>query len=226
MNDKHGPLIVLEGTDGSGKATQADLLYKHFLAKGLSSRKISFPCYDSPSSALVKMYLAGEFGQHQSDLNPFAASTFYAVDRYASFQTDWKEDYLAGSIIVADRYTTSNAVHQSVSFEGEAREEYLNWLYTFEYQRMGIPAPDLVLFLDVPTDITAKLRAKREKDTNTHADIHERDLEYMRHCRQVANEIADSQGWIKVNCAENGEMRSIAAISTDIINIVSSHLHV
>ena len=129
-----GKLIVIEGLDSSGKQTQTELLCKALSEKGIPVKKISFPCYDSDSSALVKMYLAGKFGQNAEDVNPYAASSFYAVDRYASFKTDWSEHYNNGGIVVADRYTTSNMIHQAGKISDLVeRDKYLKCV-TFSYE--------------------------------------------------------------------------------------------
>ena len=145
-----GKLIVLEGLDGSGKATQAKLLAKHLAAQGVPVQKITFPDYASDSSALVKMYLAGQFGQHPDDVNAYAASSFYAVDRYASYKTSWGSFYEQGGVIIADRYTTSNAVHQCSKLPQEQWEEYLHWLFDYEFRLLGLPAGQGHLFAGRP----------------------------------------------------------------------------
>lgn len=212
-----GKLIVIEGTDGSGKATQTELLYQALLKDGAHVCKTSFPNYDSPSSALVKMYLGGEFGNRPEDVNAYAASIFYAVDRYASYKTSpWGTFYNNGGIVLSDRYTISNAIHQGGKLPAGEKEAYLGWLYEFEYQKIGIPKPDLVFFLDMPTDIAAKLRKNREAATNTKADIHEQDLAYLAQCRENARNIAAASGWVTISCAANNEVRSIEDIHTEI----------
>ena len=219
-----GKLIVLEGLDGSGKGTQAKLLAKHLTVTDHLVREITFPDYDSDSSALVKMYLAGQFGDKPDDVNAYAASTFYAVDRFASYQRVWKNDYASGGLILSDRYTTSNAVHQGGKLEGKAREEFFSWLYDLEFNRMGLPKPDLVLWLDMPVEIAEALMRRRESDTSTKADIHERDDGYLHKCREVAQQAADYFGWTRVSCVRDGKLRSIEDIHEELYARVKSCL--
>ena len=219
-----GKLIVLEGLDGSGKGTQAKLLAKHLTVTDHLVREITFPDYDSDSSALVKMYLAGQFGDKPDDVNAYAASTFYAVDRFASYQRVWKNDYASGGLILSDRYTTSNAVHQGGKLEGKAREEFFSWLYDLEFNRMGLPKPDLVLWLDMPVEIAETLMRRRERDTSTKADIHERDDGYLHKCREVAQQAADYFGWTRVSCVRDGKLRSIEDIHEELYARVKSCL--
>ena len=170
-----GKLIVIEGTDGSGKSTQFSRMQEHLTADGVPHRHIVFPRYQEESSALIRMYLGGQFGSKPTDVNAYAASSFYAVDRYASYKMDWGQWYEEGGVVLSDRYTTSNAVHQASKEAPENRENFLHWLYDFEYNKLGLPRPDLTIYLDVPTDFTEKLLRSREADTNTEADIHEKD---------------------------------------------------
>lgn len=212
-----GKLIVLEGLDGSGKATQAKLLAEHLAAQGIPVQKITFPDYASDSSALVKMYLAGQFGQHPDDVNAYAASSFYAVDRYASYKTSWGSFYEQGGVIIADRYTTSNAVHQSSKVPEGERPAFFQWLFDFEYHRLGLPEPDLVLYLDMPTDRAVAMLRQREAATHTHGDIHETDSAYLAACRQAALEAAALYGWKTIPCLDPaGNLRSIDEIHGDI----------
>ena len=162
-----GKLIVFEGTDGTGKSTQFALLTKRLQSENIPFRRLQFPQYLEPSSALIRMYLNGEFGDDPNSVNAYAASTFYAVDRYASYQRVWKDDYAAGGLILSDRYTTSNAVHQGGKLEGAAREEFFSWLYDLEFNRMGLPKPDLVLYLDVDLPTSLKRMQHRQEKQNT-----------------------------------------------------------
>ena len=219
-----GKLIVLEGTDGSGKATQCAVLAQALGKEGHSYRKVEFPQYSEESSALIRMYLGGQFGDKPSDVNAYAASTFYAVDRYASFKKDWGKFYEEGGLILADRYTTSNAVHQGSKMDGEERKEYFRWLFDFEYRLMGLPEPDLVIYLDVPVEQTSKNMRNREEETNTTADIHEKDQEYLNRCRIAAGEAADQFGWKKIACTENGKMRAIEDIHREVLAAVKEIL--
>lgn len=216
-----GKLIVIEGLDGSGKATQAEALVEHFAARGQRVRKVSFPDYASDSSALVKMYLSGQFGSDPMDVNAYAASTFYAVDRFASYKRDWGEFYRNGGIVVADRYTTSNAVHQCSKLPESQWEEYLNWLFDFEYRLMGIPAPDMVIYLSVDPAVSQELMTRRYQGDESKKDIHEASLSYLRRSRQAAEYCSKRLGWKEIACCENGRMRAIEAIQKEILEILA-----
>lgn len=164
-----GTLIVLEGIDGSGKETQSALLEKKLRQEKREVMHVSFPDYDSPSSSLVKMYLKGDFGRDPSDVNPYAASLFYAVDRFASYRMKWKSFYEKGGIIIADRYTTSNMVHQMTKYEdAEKREEFLSWLEKTEYEELELPRPDLVILLDIPLSVSEGLVKKKSPSGRIH----------------------------------------------------------
>lgn len=215
-----GKLIVIEGTDGSGKSTQFRALTERLQKDGKAFKTLVFPRYSEPSSALIRMYLGGEFGSSPADVNAYAASAFYAVDRYASYKQDWGQWYEDGGLIVSDRYTTSNAVHQASKEQGQAQEEFLKWLYEFEYDKLGLPRPDLTIYLDVPTDFTEKLLRSREAATNTTADIHEQDTAYLATCRLTGRAAAKYYGWTVVNCVQDGNMRSIEDIHEEIYRYV------
>ena len=219
-----GKLIVIEGTDGSGKSTQFKKLTTRLQAEGKVFKTLVFPQYSEPSSALIRMYLGGEFGTNPSDVNAYAASAFYAVDRYASFKKDWGNWYQEGGLILSDRYTTSNAVHQASKEPKESRAEFLKWLYEFEYDKLGMPRPDVTIYLDVPTEFTEKLMRHREEQTNTSADIHEKDLAYLATCREMGRTAAEFYGWNVIQCVKDGEMRSIEDIHEEIYNLVSACL--
>ena len=212
-----GKLIVIEAGDGAGKATQTQKLFEHLNSEGYNVRQISFPDYKSPSSALVKMYLNGEFGTHADDVDAYAASTFYAVDRYASYRMNWKKFHDKGGIILADRYVTSNMVHQAVKiFDDEERNNFLDWLDDFEYVKLKLPRPDLVIFLDMPPEISERLIKDRNR-----TDIHEKDFNYLRRCYNSYKELAQKYNWIKIDCSEGNNPRSIDDIHQDIINIMN-----
>ena len=219
-----GKLIVLEGTDGSGKSTQFKLLTEYLTRQGHQFKKLVFPQYSEPSSALIRMYLGGEFGTKPTDVNAYAASAFYAVDRYASYKKVWGDWYENGGLIVSDRYTTSNAVHQTSKEPVEKQEQFLHWLYDFEYNKLGLPAPDLVIYLDVPTDFTEQMMRKREHDTNTKADIHEQDMSYLATCRKTGRAAANYYNWTIINCVKDGKMRSIEDIHAEICGHIQKHL--
>ena len=219
-----GKLIVIEGTDGSGKSTQFKKLTERLNAENKPFQKLVFPQYSEPSSALIRMYLGGEFGTKPTDVNAYAASVFYAVDRYASYKKVWEDWYKNGGLVVSDRYTTSNAVHQTSKEPAEKQAEFLKWLYELEYDKMGLPRPDLVVYLDVPTDFTEKMMRRREADTNTQADIHEQDLAYLATCRRAGKAAAEYYGWKIVQCVQDGEMRSIEDIHEEIYRHVAACL--
>ena len=219
-----GKLIVFEGTDGSGKSTQFSLLTRRLEARGVDFRTMVFPQYTEPSSALIRMYLGGAFGDDPEAVNAYAASTFYAVDRYASYQRVWKDYYQGGGLVVSDRYTTSNAVHQGSKVPEGERAEFFRWLYDLEYDRMGLPRPDLVVLLDMPVELSEQLMRKREQSTGTHADIHERDEDYLKKCRDVALHAAKYYGWRTVSCAKDGAIRGVEDIHEEVYAIVKSCL--
>ena len=219
-----GKLIVIEGTDGSGKSTQFRLLTDRLEAEQVKFQKLVFPQYSEPSSALIRMYLGGEFGKSPSDVNAYAASAFYSVDRYASYRKVWGKWYEEGGLVVSDRYTTSNAVHQASKEPEDKREDFLNWLYDFEYDKLGLPRPDLVIYLDVPTDFTEKMLRHREIETHTQADIHEQDMQYLATCRRMGRAAAAHYGWTVIRCVREGAMRSMEDIHEEIYRHVAACL--
>jgi len=219
-----GKLIVIEGTDGSGKSTQFRLLTDRLEAEQVKFQKLVFPQYSEPSSALIRMYLGGEFGSKPEDVNAYAASAFYSVDRYASYRKVWGKWYENGGLVVSDRYTTSNAAHQTSKEPEDKREDFLNWLYDFEYGKLGLPRPDLVIYLDVPTDFTEKMLRRRETETNTHADIHEQDTQYLATCRRMGRAAAAHYGWTVIRCVRDGAMRSMEDIHEEIYRHVAACL--
>lgn len=220
----NGKLIVIEGLDGSGKATQAKLLAEALAAEGRAVRQVSFPDYASDSSALVRMYLAGEFGGDPGDVNAYAASTFYAVDRFASFKRDWGAFYREGGVVVADRYTTSNAVHQCSKLPEGEWDGFLDWLFDFEYRLMGIPAPDRVIYLQADTTVSQKLMSGRYHGDEARKDIHEKNLAYLNRSRQAAEYCRTRLGWHEVRCVRDGEMRPIADIHAEVLALAREML--
>lgn len=219
-----GKLIVIEGTDGSGKSTQFKRMSDRLTAEGMDFKHIVFPRYSQESSALIRMYLGGQFGTKPSDVNAYAASSFYAVDRYASYKQDWGKWYEDGGLVLSDRYTTSNAVHQASKEPGEKRQEFLKWLYEFEYDKLQLPKPDLVIYLDMPTDFTEKLLRSREEKTNTCADIHEKDMAYLATCRESGRAAANYYGWTIINCVKDGAMRTVDDIHEELYSHVKACL--
>ncbi|WP_419510164.1 dTMP kinase [Candidatus Allofournierella excrementavium] len=220
----NGRLIVIEGLDGSGKATQAARLTDALNAQGKDVKQISFPDYASDSSALIKMYLGGKFGSHPDDVNAYAASTFYSVDRYASYKTNWGDFYRRGGIVVSDRYTTSNAVHQCSKLPKEQWPAFLDWLFDFEYNKIGIPVPDRVVYLEVDPAVSQGLMTTRYKGDESKKDIHEKDLAYLARSHEAADYCARTLGWVKVPCTEQGAMRPIVAIHADLLQAIKEVL--
>ena len=208
--------IVIEGLDGSGKATQSKILAEKLMAQGKNIKKLEFPDYSNPSSALVKMYLGGEFGDKPSDVNPYAASAFYAVDRVASYLKFWKEDYQGDTVILSDRYATSNIIYQMSKLEKSQWDEFIEWLEDFEYNKLSIPKPDLVIYLDVEPEVSQKLMLKRYGGDNDKKDLHEKNLAFLLECRKSALYAAEKCGWIVINCCENGDIKPIEKIASEI----------
>lgn len=220
-----GKLIVIEGVDGSGKQTQAEKLYARLLASQRSVRQVSYPRYEKESSAMVRLYLKGDFGQDADAVSPYVASTFYAADRYASYKEDYEDFYLGGGYVLADRYTTANMVHQAgkLADAGE-REAFISWLKDYEYRLLGLPEPDLVFFLDVPPAVSRRLMADRPNkiDGGEQKDIHEQDEDFLRRSYENAVELAKQENWMIIDCTRDGAMRSIDEIHEEIYRIVEA----
>lgn len=216
-------LIVIEGVDGSGKQTHTDRIYKRLVSHCKCVKEIHFPDYNSDTSALVKMYLGGSFGQKPEDVSPYVASSFYAVDRIASYLAGWRSEYERGDVILADRYTTSNAVHQAAKLEGAERDAYLDWLFDFEYRILGLPKPDLVVFLDMPPEFGAALIKSRDNKITggQDKDIHEKDARHLDKAYQNALYIAEKYGWSIIRCVADGKVRPIDEINDEIYNLIA-----
>lgn len=225
--EKKGKVIVIEGSDGSGKATQTKKLFDRLAEDGFSLRKVEYPNYGSDSSALVKMYLGGEFGSKPDDVNPYAASSFYAVDRYASYKKEWEDFYFTGGIVLADRYTTANMVHQATKIDDPAmRESFLNWLWDYEFVKLGLPVPDCVIFLDVDPSCSRRLMENRSNKMNGEQDkdIHEKDPVFLQKSHASSCLVAEKYGWIRVSCLDSGELREIDDIHEEIYSRVINTL--
>jgi dTMP kinase len=220
MKNNTGKLIVLEGIDGSGKSTQCKLLSERLSSDGQVFRGINFPRYSEPSSALIKMYLGGDFGHDPKAVNAYAASTFFAVDRFSSYQLDWKAYYESGGVILTDRYTTSNAIHQAAKLPVGDRRAFYRWLYEFEFKLLGLPEPSLVLYLNIPASVASLRLRQREHERGTSADIHESDLRYLEECADCGDEASQYYNWKKINCLHGDTPRTEAEIHKEIYETV------
>lgn len=216
----HGKLIVLEGIDGSGKSTQYRLLKARFDKENIPYRSAVFPRYQEESSALIRMYLSGAFGDRPSDVNACAAAAFYAVDRYASYKQDWGAVYESGGLILADRYSTSNAVHQGCKVPESELPEFLDWLYDFEHVRLALPAPDLVIYLDVDIETSLARMRRREQKHHTQADIHEKDVDYLRACLRTGRFAAEHYGWRRIDYLKDGAERDRYEKNDEIFSVI------
>ncbi|MBE6747871.1 MAG: thymidylate kinase [Ruminococcaceae bacterium] len=219
-----GLFIDLEGLDGCGKTTQTELLCKRFEKENINYKKIKLPDYESDSSILVRKYLNGDFGKNANDVNAFAASVLFAADRFASYTEKWKEDYLNGTLIFSDRYTPANALYQMTKLDPTEWDEYLEWLFDFEYNKIGIPEPTMVVFLDMPVEVSQKLMTNRYNGDETKKDVHECNVEFLHKCRESALYACKKYGWKVISCAENGEVLSIEEINNKIYNEVKAIL--
>lgn len=218
------PLIVIEGLDGSGKATQAKLLTEHVRRRNKPVRMISFPDYHAESSVLVRMYLNGRFGNNPNDVTAYAAGTFYAVDRFVSYHDYWKEEYERGDLIIADRYTTSNITIQPSKLPRSEWDYYIKWTEDLEYEKYGLPRPDMVIYLDVEPDVSQRLMEKRYGNDPTKKDIHESNLSFLLRCRECALYAAQRLDWTVIKCTHKGRMRPIDEITHEIINAAHKFL--
>lgn len=217
-----GRLLVLEGLDGSGKSTQTERLRQALLAAGETVRQIKLPDYDAPSSTLVRQYLAGDFGNDPSAVNAYATSSFYAVDRVASFLLDWKKDYDAGSLILADRYTTSNPIYQMTKLPKAEWDAYLAWVDDYEYDKLELPRPDRVIFLDMPVEVSQKMMTRRYEGDEAKKDVHESNVQFLNACREAALYTAERWNWSVCRCSEGEEPRTIDAIAADVFALATS----
>ena len=212
-----GKFIAIDGLDGSGKGTQSEKLVEYLKLQGKRVRVLSFPMYENESSAFVKMYLDGKLGDKPSDTNAYTASMFFACDRYISYATDWKKDILdKDTIVVANRYTSANAVHQLSKLPKEEWESFLTWLWDFEFTKLGLPKPDMVIYLELPPALSLSLVKSRSQTTGQKMDIHEKDTEYMAHCYDAALYSCDALGWERIKCYEGDKIRTIDDIFSEI----------
>lgn len=198
-------LVVIEGLDGSGKETQTRFLQEKLVAMGKKVKMVSFPDYEKPWSVLAKMYLSGEFGKDPEDVNPYAASVFFAADRYASYKADWEKLYKDETIILCDRYTGSNAIYQSVKLPREEWDNFMSWLFDLEFGKMGLPKPDTTIYLKMHPETSKNLLARRYQEEGTGQDIHEADEEYLLKCYDAAGFVAHKYGWQVIECCDGAE---------------------
>lgn len=217
-------LIIIEGLDGCGKSTQTALIEKYLEEKHIAYKKIKLPDYESPSSTLVNMYLQGDFGKSADAVNAYAAGAFYAVDRFASYALKWKKDYEDGTLILADRYATSNLIYQMGKIDEEKWDEYLDWSEDFEYSKIGIPKPDCVIYLDMPVEISQKLMTARYNGDENKKDVHEANVAFLNGCRTSALYAAKKQGWHIVNCSDSENPLPIEHIHQKIVDIIEEEL--
>jgi len=222
LSTKTGKLIVFEGIDGSGKSTQFELMCARLAGEKRDFMRVRFPRYDKPSSALLKMYLDGEFGGGPDAVNAYAASSFFAVDRFASFRQDWGDYYAGGGLVLTDRYTTSNAIHQGAKLPPGQREPFFKWLYEYEFNLIGLPAPYSVIFLEIEAKQAARRLRYREAETETAGDIHEKDSSYLEQCAECGKQAALLHNWQRVMCFRNGEERSENELHREIYDIIVS----
>ncbi len=215
-----GILIVIDGLDGSGKATQTQLLYKALCEDGRKVMTVAFPDYDSLSSGPVRMYLSGELADNAEDVNAYASSSFFSVDRYCRYMTELKAFYESGGIIIADRYTTANAIHQCSKLPKEEWQNFIDWLFDFEYNKLGLPKPNEVIFLSVDPKVSSSLMDKRYSEGGER-DIHEADENHQNAAAEAAQFLANKLGWRVVHCQNNSEMRSREDIAKEVYNFVT-----
>ena len=206
-------LIAIEGLDGSGKATQTEILHKRLEGLGIPSKKISFPVYESKSSTLVKMYLDGEISDNPYDINAYGASSFYAVDRYVSFLKDWKRDYVDGTAILCDRYVCSNIIHQMTKIDSSQWDYFIKWLFNYEHSKLGLPTPSINIFLTMGVDASQKLMNSRYDGDSSKKDIHEKNVKYLELCRETATYAMKKLGWVEIECSHDGIILPIDVIA-------------
>ena len=216
--NKKGKLIIIEAVDGCGKKTQTKLLYENLKNLGYKCKKISFPNYKSESSAPVRLYLNGELSNNADDINAYMASTFYAVDRAISFKKDWEKWLDKGYIIISDRYTVSNMIHQGSKIEGKELLDYIEWLKDLEYNKIGLPVPDKIFYLDVPTEVSSQLRSNRKQELKV--DIHEENEAFIIKSYNNAKNLCRLEGWHEINCTTEEGLRSVENIGNELLGEV------
>jgi dTMP kinase len=220
-----GKLIVIDGLDGSGKHTQLEYLYSYLEKKNVKVHKIAFPMYDSEGCIFVKKYLAGEFGSDPSDTSAYTSSLFFALDRYYSYKKEWKKLLEEeNSVVIADRYTTANAVHQLSKLDKSEWDAFLEWLFDTEFSKLGLPSPDAVIYLELLPDIAIDLINKRSVADSRAKDIHEKDSGFLYRSYEAAMYASDKLSWKRIKCYENNEIRKREDIALEISEFVDSIL--
>lgn len=214
-----GKIIVLEGLDGCGKSTQLDLALKFLRENNIKCRTVSFPNYEELSGKIVQQYLSGEI-PCGGENGAYAASTMYAIDRYISYVTDWKSFFDEGGVVVCGRYTTSNAIYQLTKLTPDERDDFLKWLFDFEYDKLGLPRPDAVIYLDMPVEVSQNLLVERYMGDEKKRDIHERDVEFLKECRKNALYTADQYGWQIIDCCKENKPLSIDEVHSRICGLL------
>ena len=216
-----GILIVMEGAcDGIGKSTQYELLYNKLVSMGYDVVKHHFPSYNTFHGAPVEKYLAGELGKIE-DLSPYFINSLYATDRACAWYLKLKKDYDDGKIILLDRYTTSSIIYQSSVIKTKKdRMAFIDYVCDYEYQKLKIAVPDMVIFLEAPFDIVNELRKNRTNYEGNSNDIHEKDLKFMKKVYTNSITIADYLKWDKIICNSGNKMKTPEAIHRDILNRV------
>jgi len=228
LKEKKGTIIVIEGIDSSGKATQVKMVYEELINEKYKAMRLEFPDYKSDSSALIKMYLNGKFGEDPQSVNPYGASLFFAADRFASFKSDWEKFYDEGGILILDRYVSSNMIYQAAKIENsKEREEYLDWIYDLEFKKLSLPKPDIVIFLRMPPSFCLQLNDKRlnKIDGSSKKDIHERNSGYLEKTYEVAVYAAKKYKWETVDCIENNSIKPVKKINNEILRIIENRLN-
>jgi len=221
-----GYLIAFDGIDASGKTTQAKILEKKLRETGKEILYLTFPVYENESSSLVRLYLNGDLGKNPDDINAYAASSFFAADRYISYMNGWKEFYeKRNTVVLANRYTTANAIHQLSKFPENEWDKFLDWLYDYEFKKLNIPKPDLTVLFDMHPDVAIKLIEERAKKTQIPKDIHEADPEHLRKSYEAGLYAAEYLRWEKIVCYKKDEAgvllpKTEEEISVDLFGLV------
>lgn len=212
-------IIDIEGTDGSGKQTQTRMLFDYLSGIGKKCRLVAFPNYDSESSAPIRLFLSGHFGDVNS-LNGYQISSLYAVDRMLTMKTIDLQDY---DYIIFDRYTPSNMIHNSRWCKTRAElNQFIAWVEDFEYKKLALPKPDITIFLDVPIEFTLSNMKNRESDgKRLKGDVFERE-DVQRESYSRAKYIAGKLEWKTIRCVQNGAMLSKEIIHEKVKRILNN----